>query len=46
MIAARMKSESSSSPRADQCEGKWKDLTLAFRKCEDHNSQSGNDRKL
>ena len=45
MIAARMKSESSSSPRADQCEGKWKALTLAFRKCEDHNSQSGNDRR-
>ena len=46
MIAVRMQSEKSgSSPRAEQCEGKWKALTLSFRKCEDHNSKTGNDRR-
>ena len=46
MIAVRMQSRKSGcSPRADQCEGKWKALTLAFRKCEDHNSKTGNDRR-
>ena len=45
MIAARMWRESGCSPRPDQCEGKWKALTLAFRKCEDHNSKTGNDRR-
>ena len=46
MIAVRMLSgKSGCSPRADQCEGKWKALTLAFRKCEDHNSKTGNDRR-
>ena len=33
------------SARPEQVEGKWKSLTLAFRKCCDHNSISGNDRK-
>ncbi|XP_067030535.1 uncharacterized protein [Acropora muricata] len=33
------------SARPEQVEGKWKSLTLAFRKCCDHNSISGHDRK-
>ena len=33
------------SVRPEQVEGKWKSLTLAFRKCCDHKSFSGNDRK-
>ena len=46
MIAVRMQSgKSGSSPRAEQCEGKWKALTLSFRKCEDHNNKTGNDRR-
>ena len=47
VIAAIMQAESGRniSPRADQCEGKWKALTLGFRKCEDHNSQTGNERR-
>lgn len=50
VIAAIMQAESvesgrNISPRADQCEGKWKALTLGFRKCEDHNSQTGNERR-
>ena len=50
VIAARMQAESvesgrNISPQADQCEGKWKALTLGFRKCEDHNSQTGTERK-
>ena len=50
VIAAIMQAKSVESgrnilPRADQCEGKWKVLTLAFRKCEDHNSQTGNKRR-
>ena len=46
MIAARMRRESGCSPWPDQCEGKWKALTLAFQKCEDHNSKTGNDRRV
>ena len=48
IIADRMQRESQgngNSLRSDQCEGKWKALTLAFRKCEDHNNKSGNDRR-
>ena len=50
VIAAIMQAESvesgrNISPQADQCEGKWKALTLGFRKCEDHNSQTGNERR-
>ena len=38
--------KSGSSPRAEQREGKWKALnTLYFRKCEDHNNKTGNDRR-
>ena len=33
------------SPQPEQVEGKFKSLTLAFRKCCDRNSFSGNDRK-
>ena len=44
IIASRMK-EHDCTARPDQCEGKWKALTLAFRKCEDHNHQSGNNRR-
>ena len=44
MIATGMQ-ESRGTLRPDQCEGKWKTLTQAFRKCEDHNSKSGNDRR-
>ena len=43
MIAARMRRESGCSPWPDQCKGKWKALTLAFQKYEDHNSKTGND---
>ena len=46
MIAARMRRESGCSPWPDQCKGKWKALTLAFQKCEDHNSKTGNDRRV
>ena len=48
MVASRVRSESGLSGwsvRAEQYEGKWKALTLAFRKCEDHNSRTGNERK-
>ena len=46
MIAVRMKSgKSRSSPWAEQCEGKWKALTLSIRKCEDYNSKTGNDKR-
>lgn len=44
MIASKM-SEHGCTARPEQCEGKWKALTLAFRKCEDHNNQSGNSRR-
>ena len=43
MVASRVRSESGLSGclvRAEQWEGKWKALTLAFRKCEDHNSRN------
>lgn len=33
------------SAQPEQVEGNWKSLTLAFRKCCDHNSISGNYRK-
>ncbi|XP_068756245.1 uncharacterized protein [Montipora capricornis] len=45
LIASRMKSSYGCNARADQCEGKWKALTLSFRKCEDHNNQTGSNRK-
>ena len=40
MIATRMQRGSRGTPRPDQCEGKWKSHTQAFRKCEDHNNKS------
>ena len=46
LITASMVAENPNfSARPEQVEGKWKSLTLAFRKCCDHNSISGNDRK-
>lgn len=46
LITASMAAENPNfSARPEQVEGKWKSLTLAFRKCCDHNSISGNDRK-
>jgi len=46
LITASMPAENPNfSARPEQVEGKWKSLTLAFRKCCDHNSISGNDRK-
>ena len=45
MQAESVESGRNISPRADQCEGKWKALTLGFRKCKDHNSQTGNERR-
>lgn len=40
-----MKSSYGCNARAEQCEGKWKPLTLSFRKCEDHKNQTGSYRK-
>ena len=46
MIAESMATENPTfSPRPEQVEGNWKSLTLAFRKCCDHNCISGKDRK-
>ena len=48
MVASRVRSKSGLSGclvRGEQCEGKLKALTLAFRKSEDHNSRTGNERK-
>ena len=46
LITAGMAAENANfSPRPQQVEGNWKSLTLVFRKCCDHNSISGNDRK-
>ena len=45
LITASMAAENPNfSARPEQVEGKWKSLTLTFRKCCDHNSISGNDR--
>ena len=49
VIAAKMQAESvesgrNISPRADQCEGKWKVLALGFRKCKDHHRPTGTER--
>ena len=46
LITASMAAENPNfSARPEQVEGKWKSLTLTFRKCCDDNSISGNDRK-
>ena len=45
MQAESVESGRNISPRADQCEGKWKVLTRGFHKCKDHNSQTGNERR-
>ena len=46
LITASMTAENPNfSAQLEQVEGKWKSLTLAFRKCCDHNSIWGNDGK-
>jgi len=46
LITASMATENPNfRARPEQVEGKWKSLTLAFHKCCNHNSISGNDQK-